>query len=85
MTHYVIYMNSFVSYEFFLYMNSYIKSNLACKEAAVGISDDIEGNIKAVFGEEISDVVDASASAEAPVAMAVAPTIWLLLYLLWWQ
>jgi hypothetical protein len=52
-------------------MNSYIKSNLATKEAAASIFDDLEGNMKSVLGEEISDVVEASASADAPVAMAV--------------
>jgi hypothetical protein len=56
-----------------IYMNSYIKSNLATKEAAVSISDDLEGNMKAVLGEEISDVVEASASADAFTAMAVTP------------
>jgi hypothetical protein len=66
-------MNSIVSYEFFLYMNSYIKSNLSSKEAAVSTSDDLEENMKAVLGEEISDVVDASASADADAAMAVTP------------
>jgi hypothetical protein len=45
---------AFVSYEFLLYMNSYINSHLAIKEAAVSISDDLEGNMKAVLGEEIS-------------------------------
>jgi hypothetical protein len=54
-------------------MNSYIKSNLATKEAAVSISDDLEVNMKAVFGEEISDVVDASFSADAPAVIAVTP------------
>jgi hypothetical protein len=54
-------------------MNSYIQSNLATKEAAVNISDDLEGNMKAVLGEEISDVVEASASADAPMVMAVTP------------
>jgi hypothetical protein len=60
-------------------MNSYIQSNLATKEAAVTISDGLEGNMKAVFEEEISDVVEASASAYAPVAMAVNPAnlLWL--------
>jgi hypothetical protein len=53
-------------------MNSYIQSNLATEEAAVSISDDLEGNKKAVLGEEISDVVEASASTDAPAAMAVA-------------
>jgi hypothetical protein len=54
-------------------MNSYIKSNLATKEAAVSISDDLEVNMKVVFGEEISDVADNSFSADAPVAIAVTP------------
>jgi hypothetical protein len=55
-------------------MNSHIKSNLATKEAAVSISDDLEENTKAVLEEDISDVVEASASADAPAAMAVTPT-----------
>jgi hypothetical protein len=38
------------------------------------ISDDAEGNIKAVLGEEVSDVVEASAPTDAPMAMAVNPT-----------
>ncbi len=46
---------------------------MASKEAAISISDDLDGNMKAVFGEEISDVVEASASADAPAAMAVTP------------
>jgi hypothetical protein len=54
-------------------MNSYIQSNLATKEAAVSIFDDLEGNMKAVLGEEISDVEEASASADAPAVMAVTP------------
>ncbi len=40
---------TFVSYEFLLYKNSHIQSNLATKEAAVSISDDLEGNMKAVL------------------------------------
>ncbi len=40
----------------------------------MSISDDAEGNIKAVLGEEISDVVETSAPTDAPVAMAVTPT-----------
>jgi hypothetical protein len=64
---------TFVSYEFSLYMNQYIKSNLAIEEAAVIISDDLEVNIKAVLGEEISDVAEASAPADAPAVMAVTP------------
>ncbi len=39
--------------------------------SGVSISDDAEGNIKAVLGEEISDVVEASVPADAPAAMAV--------------
>jgi hypothetical protein len=39
----------------------------------VSISDDVEGNVKAVLGEEISDVVEASAPADAPGAMAITP------------
>jgi hypothetical protein len=54
-------------------MNSYIKSNLATEEAAVSISDDLQGNMKAVLGEEISDVVEASASADSYAGMAVTP------------
>jgi hypothetical protein len=53
-------------------MNSYIKSK-ASKEATASISDDLEGNMKAVLGEETSDVVEVSASADAPAAMAVTP------------
>jgi hypothetical protein len=64
-----------VLYEFLLYMNPYIKSNLASEEAAVSISDDLEGNMKTVLGEEISHVVQASASADVPTAMAVTPTM----------
>ncbi len=56
-------------------MNSYIKSNLASKEAAVSISDDLDGNMKAVMGEEIFDVVEASASADAPRVMAISPSM----------
>jgi hypothetical protein len=56
-------------------MNSYIKSNLATEEAAVSISDELEVNMKAVLGEEISDVVDASLSADAPAAIAVTPVM----------
>jgi hypothetical protein len=37
------------------------------------ISADLEGNMKAVLGEETSDVVEASAS-NAPTEMAVTPT-----------
>ncbi len=47
---------------------------MASKEAAVSISDDLERNMKAALGEEIPDVVEASASADAPAAMAVTPT-----------
>ncbi len=46
---------------------------MATEEAAVSISDDLEGNMMAVLGEEITDVVEASASADDPMAMA-APT-----------
>ena len=53
-------------------MNSYIKSKTS-KEAAASISDDLVGNMKAVLGEETSDVVEASASTDAPVAIAVTP------------
>ena len=57
-------------------MNSYIKSNfLASEEAAVSISDDLDGNMKAVLGEEISDVIEASASADATAVMAVTPVM----------
>jgi hypothetical protein len=42
--------------------------------SGVSILNDAEGNIKAVLGEKISDVVEASAPADAPAAMAVAPT-----------
>jgi hypothetical protein len=35
-------------------MNSYIKSK-ASKEATASISDDLEGNMKAVLGEETLD------------------------------
>jgi hypothetical protein len=41
--------------------------------SGVSISDDAEGNIKAVLGEEISDVVEASVPADASAAMAVDP------------
>jgi hypothetical protein len=61
-----------VSYEFLLYMNSYLKSK-SSKEATASISADLEGNMKAVLGEETSDVVEVSTS-DAPVAMAVTPT-----------
>jgi hypothetical protein len=57
-----------------LYKNSYIKSK-ASKEAAASISDDLEENMKAVLEEETSDVVEALASADAPVAMAVTHTM----------
>jgi hypothetical protein len=40
--------------------------------SGVSISDDAEGNIKAILGEEISDVVEASAPADAP-AVTMAP------------
>ncbi len=60
-----------VSYEFLLYMNLYVKSK-ASKEATASISDDLEGYMKAVLGEETSDVVEASAS-DAPAVMAVTP------------
>ncbi len=43
--------------------------------SGVSISDDAEGNFKAVLGEEISDVVEASAPADAPAAMAVTPAM----------
>ncbi len=43
--------------------------------AGVSILSDAEGNIKAVLGEEISDVVEASAPADTPVAMAVTPAM----------
>ncbi len=45
---------------------------MATKEADVSISEDLEGNMKAVLGEEISDVVEASASTDASATMAVA-------------
>jgi hypothetical protein len=41
--------------------------------SGVSILDNADGNIKAVLGEEISDVVEASAPADAPAAMAVTP------------
>jgi hypothetical protein len=41
--------------------------------SGVSISDDAEGNIKAVLRKEISDVVEASSPADAPAAMAVTP------------
>ncbi len=41
---------TFVSYDFLLYMNSYIKSK-ASKEAAASISVDPDGNMKALLGE----------------------------------
>ncbi len=41
--------------------------------SGVSISDDAEGNIKAVSGEKKSDVVEASAPAGAPTVVAVAP------------
>jgi hypothetical protein len=41
--------------------------------SAVSICDDAEGKIKAVLEEEISDVVEASAPADAPTAIAVTP------------
>ncbi len=53
-------------------MKSCIKSK-ASEEATASISDDLEGNMKAVLGEETSDVVEASAS-NAPMVMAVTPT-----------
>jgi hypothetical protein len=53
-------------------MNSFFKSK-ASKEATACISDDLERNMKAVLGEETSDVVEASAS-NAPAVMAVTPT-----------
>ncbi len=56
-------------------MNSYSKSKLATKDAAVSISDYLEVKMMAVFGEEISDVVDASFSADAPAAIAVTPVM----------
>ena len=43
--------------------------------SGVSILDDAEGNIKAVLGEEISDVVEASAFADAPTVMAVTPAM----------
>jgi hypothetical protein len=72
---------TFVSYEFLLYMNSYIKSK-ASKEAAASISDDLEGNMKAVLGEETSDVVDPLMLLWQWLSL---PQRWLMLYLLWWQ
>jgi hypothetical protein len=60
-----------VPYEFSLYMNSYIKSK-ASKEATASISDDLEGNMKAVLEEETSDVVEASVS-DTPAVMTVTP------------
>jgi hypothetical protein len=41
--------------------------------SGVSISNDDEGNIKAVLGEEILDVAEASAPADAPTAMAITP------------
>ncbi len=41
----------------------------------MSISDDVEGNIKGVLGEKISDVVEASAPADSPAAMAVTPAM----------
>jgi hypothetical protein len=61
-----------VSYEFLLYTNSYIKSNLATKEAAVSISDDLEGNMKAILGEEISDVLEASVETKEEAAVSIS-------------
>ncbi len=43
--------------------------------SGVSISDDAEGIIKAVLGEEISDVVEALAPTDAPAAMAVTPAM----------
>jgi hypothetical protein len=43
--------------------------------SGVSILDDAEGNIKAVLGEDISDVVEASAPADAPAVMAVSPAM----------
>jgi hypothetical protein len=45
----------------------------ASKEATASISDNLVGNMKAVLGEETSDVVEASAS-NAPAVIAVART-----------
>jgi hypothetical protein len=41
----------------------------------VRILDDAKGNIKAVLGEKKSDVVEASAPTDAPMAMAVTPAM----------
>ena len=49
--------------------------SIATDVSRVSISDDAEGNIKAVSGEKKSDVVEASAPAAAPMAVAVAPTM----------
>ncbi len=56
-----------------MYKNSYKKSK-SSKEATASISDDLEGNMKAVLGEETSDVVEESAF-DAPAAIAVTPTL----------
>jgi hypothetical protein len=51
-------------------------TNYAAHSASgVSISNDAEGNIKAILGEEISDIVEASAPADAPAAMAVTPAM----------
>ncbi len=47
--------------------------SIATDMSGVSISDDAEGNIKAVLGEKKSDVVEASAPAAAPTVVAVAP------------
>jgi hypothetical protein len=44
-------------------------------KAVLGDEISVEGNMKAVLGEGISDIVEASASADAPVAMAVTPVM----------
>jgi hypothetical protein len=48
--------------------------SIATDMSGVSISDDAEGNIKAVLGDKKADVVEASAPTAAPTVVAVAPS-----------
>ncbi len=52
-----------------------IKTYTSHSASGVNISDDAEGNIKAVLGEEISDVVEALALTDAPTATMATATL----------
>ncbi len=56
-------------------IDAYLTSYAGHSTSDVSISDNAEGNIKAILGEEISDVVEASPPADASATMAVTPAM----------